>query len=653
MTWLTPMTAIVAGAVAAPLLVLLYFLKLKRRETRISSTLLWKRAVQDLQVNAPFQRLRRNILLLLQLLALLGVVAMLGSPMLRWRGPSGKRYVLLIDRSASMEATDVRPTRLAAAKAMAKAFVKTLRSNRGFGDSDEAMVMAFADEPQVLCPFVADAGRLSAAIDSIQPVDAETRIAEALRIAQAFATPTDSEAQGRSTAAPAQLVLFTDGKIQDAEQITLRREAVTVYQVGQSANNIAVVALQARRSFEDPEQAAVFAGLANFEAAPAECDVQLSLDGRVISLQHVTLPAAKTAGKSAASPGQAGVTFGLKAPGGGVLEVRALPARPDALAADNAAWAVLAAPKRLAVLLVTPGNLVVEEAIRSLPLAKVRVMSPGEFDAVDAAQFEMTRAFDVVILDRAVPRKLPRCGYLVLGPAPDVKGVSSTGPDKDQFILDWRTSHPALKFINLENIYARNWWKYTLPPDAHLLAESDRGPALAALSREGRSFLFVNFDVLSSNWPFRPGFVMFLYNAITFLGSPAAQTSDSVRAGGSSISVRVPAGARGIRILRPDGRVETRDPDPGGTVRYTPLDRTGVYRVHVAAGKSIPFAVNLFSAAESDIAPAPQVAFDGESVPVQKAEVAPANRDIKRHLLLFALAALCVEWFIYNKKVQI
>ena len=68
MEWLTPFTAVYAAMAAVPTLLLLYFLKLKRREQIISSTLLWKRAVQDLQVNAPFQRLRRNLLLLLQLL---------------------------------------------------------------------------------------------------------------------------------------------------------------------------------------------------------------------------------------------------------------------------------------------------------------------------------------------------------------------------------------------------------------------------------------------------------------------------------------------------------------------------------------------------------------------------------------------------------
>ncbi|MHC4496131.1 MAG: BatA domain-containing protein, partial [Planctomycetota bacterium] len=82
MEWLTPLTALYAAAVSVPLLLLLYFLKLKRREQIVSSTLLWKRAVQDLQVNAPFQRLRHNILLLLQLLMLLAILFALAGPIL-------------------------------------------------------------------------------------------------------------------------------------------------------------------------------------------------------------------------------------------------------------------------------------------------------------------------------------------------------------------------------------------------------------------------------------------------------------------------------------------------------------------------------------------------------------------------------------------
>jgi hypothetical protein len=54
-----------------PVIVLLYLLKLRRTEIVIPSTYLWIKSLQDLTANAPFQRLRKNLLLLLQIIAVL------------------------------------------------------------------------------------------------------------------------------------------------------------------------------------------------------------------------------------------------------------------------------------------------------------------------------------------------------------------------------------------------------------------------------------------------------------------------------------------------------------------------------------------------------------------------------------------------------
>jgi Ca-activated chloride channel family protein len=126
MTFLTPLLAGIAAAVAVPTLLILYFLKLRRRDVEVSTTLLWKQAIQDMQANAPFQRLRRNILLLLQLLALAGALLALAQPEIRGELTPGQELVLIIDRSASMQSTDgspddprARQTRLDRAKAQA------------------------------------------------------------------------------------------------------------------------------------------------------------------------------------------------------------------------------------------------------------------------------------------------------------------------------------------------------------------------------------------------------------------------------------------------------------------------------------------------------------------------------------------------------
>src|SRR5579859_7418256 len=100
-------SALVATSIVVPSLLILYFLKLRRRETLVPSTILWKKAIQDLQVNAPFQKLRRNLLLLLQLLILLALLLAFARPVTSYRPPPGAVSVILIDRSASMSARDM------------------------------------------------------------------------------------------------------------------------------------------------------------------------------------------------------------------------------------------------------------------------------------------------------------------------------------------------------------------------------------------------------------------------------------------------------------------------------------------------------------------------------------------------------------------
>src|SRR3954468_18336200 len=119
--------AVLAGIPVA--IIALYFLKLRRRPVQVPSTLLWRRSLEDLHVNSLFQRLRQNLLLFLQLLAVLLAMLALAGPRIRGTTGQGKRYVLAIDNSASMSATDVAPSRLARAKEAAKQIIANMEKD--------------------------------------------------------------------------------------------------------------------------------------------------------------------------------------------------------------------------------------------------------------------------------------------------------------------------------------------------------------------------------------------------------------------------------------------------------------------------------------------------------------------------------------------
>ena len=104
-----------------PGIVLLYFLRLKRRALVVASTLLWQHAIEDLRADRPFQVLRKNILLFLQLAAASGLILALSDPGALFKEPAGSYKLILIDRSASMSTEDADgASRLEAAKKAAR-----------------------------------------------------------------------------------------------------------------------------------------------------------------------------------------------------------------------------------------------------------------------------------------------------------------------------------------------------------------------------------------------------------------------------------------------------------------------------------------------------------------------------------------------------
>ncbi len=655
MQWLTPGIAGIAAALALPTLVLMYFLRLRRREAPVSSTLLWQRAVRDLQVNAPFQRLRRNILLLLQLLILAVVLLALAGPVLALTGAGGRRVVLLIDRSASMGAADAPDgrTRLAEAKRLARQRIASLRPGSLLalgGGADRAMVIAFDRHAKVLCSFTSDRARLAAAVSAIEPTDAPTALAEAVTVARAFAQSAGAEESDGTDPRAARLELFGDGRIADLADLDLLPGEMVFHRVGRSGANLAVTAMQARRSYEKPEQVHVFASVVNYGDRPVETDVQLAVGATVRAVRRVSLPPTRPAGEGRPPrPGKAAVSFVMTQPGAGVVSVRHL--TEDALAADDAAWVVLPGPRKLTAMLVTAGNPPLETALAACPLARLDVRTPAAFDEL-CADDPVASPYDVVVLDGHAPEKLPRGRYIIFGRPPEDIGLQLAGPLRGQVAVDWRDRHPVLRFVNLGNFFASKAIRLVPPRDAAVLAEFAESPAMVLLRRSGSTFLVAPFDVLETNWPFEAGFAMFCYNATAFLGTERQARRRTALEVGEAITLRAGA-ADEATVTDPSGRIERVAADPSGTIRWPRTHRVGVYTVQVGGREPAHFAVNLTDEAESRIEPVADLAVGAGGVGVRNAEDARTNRRLWPWLVLAALVLVCVEWLVYNSKVRL
>ena len=329
MSFLNPLGALIAAGIALPLLIALYFLKLKRKPLKVPSTFLWKRAVQDLQVNAPFQRIRNSLLLWIQLLLLLLLLIVWARPAREAAVATGDRVVLVIDRSASMNAMDGAggATRLEEAKAAALELVDGLSGSAG------AMVVTFAQRAATVQAFTSDKGLLRRAIADVRPSDQRSRLEPALAVAEQLVAAGGEGADGDDASALG-VYVFSDGRVQRdaAEEPALPGAELNFVRLGRADTaNVGLVQCSARRDPEDPGAVRVFAALGNSGPEAATLNLTLTRDGRVEQTRAVTVPAATPGGAT----GEAGVTFDLRVEGGAAVEVSH--DRPDVLPTDDRA----------------------------------------------------------------------------------------------------------------------------------------------------------------------------------------------------------------------------------------------------------------------------------------------------------------------------
>jgi hypothetical protein len=644
-TFLSPLTMLGLAAAAIPPLVLLYFLKLKRTDQPISSTLLWKKAVHDLQVNAPFQRLRRNLLFFLQLLILLAIIAALGQPMVAGLARAGETFVLLIDRSASMNATDEDgESRLEKAKEEAIEQVKNLTS------ADRAMVIAFAGRASVVSPFSNREGELIERIRAIRPSDEQTRLAEALELAEAYASPPQTRDDTPIVSAPvANLILFSDGRVNDAEDLYIRRGTCRMVQIGQGGRNVGIVEVGARRNYERPETLSIFAVVKNLSSERFEdIDVEFRLNDMLELVQDVSLAPAGADGDTQR------LTFDRpEYMESGVLEVR-LDVSDD-LATDNAAWAVFDAPRQLSVVLVTSGNYFLEKALGTLSLKSLEVISPEQYDAdgrFDPDGSAVESGIDVIVIDRHNTNRLPEGSFLFFGSIPEIEGVETDGLVDNEVILDWDDSHRLLRYVSMDQrkLQVGRWLRLHIPDVADVIVEGETTAVVATYSNDRRQYVIVAFDTLESRWPLIMGFQIFLYNAIPYLGGGVgADDSVIVRPGEP---LRVDADAAEISVIRPDGETRRLSASTSGPTFFADTDRVGVYRMSSPEPDKVLGAINLLDIDESNIAPNDELTIGSDKVEVSQ-EVNPENRPAWKWLAWSALAILLLEWYIYNRRTYV
>ncbi len=624
-SFLAPVSFAFLGLI--PVVVLLYLLKLRRTPVVISSTMLWHKSLQDLTANAPFQRLRRNLLLFLQILILLLVILALARPFIKAEGTAGNDLCLIIDRSASMQTIEKgagpAETRLDRAKAAAFRMVDEMASG------DKMMLVTFADSSDVLCELTGDRYTLRNAIRGITATDSVSKIRDAILVATSL----------HLSAPLLRTIVLSDGKIADLDDLGTRAVNVSFLRVGETspdltARNAGIVAFSVREPSEgsasSERQCLVL--IANDAPEPLDTTLTLEFDDAQMAVEEVQVPA-----KSSHE-----AVFAIPDVNEGVL--RAHLDIDDALAVDNTAWLAVRPPSTVRVLLVSEAN-----SAGAYFLKRVLALNPRvELSAVAPADYTTAQGdFDITLFDNFAPPTLPPGLLVFFNALPDLPDLRADGTIENPPIIASDPDHPVMRFLNPANVTIAKALKMTLPEGGRPLISTQGGALLADVSRGGQSILVVGFDLADSNWPLRLSFPLFVQNLIAWAPKAALAAETSVASGNPLTILPAPDVQEGTVYL-PDGTHEAVRLDPTRPVYFANTSKAGVYRVQTGA-KSETYAVNLLDPRETAITPAESISIGRSQVAAEPARLLQ-NRELWHWFALAALGVLTLEWWIYSRR---
>ena len=472
---------------------LLYLWNVTRGRHEVATYWLWERALAR---RPAWFRLRFWLSLATQIVILLLLVAALAEPYWQAAVAGRRTLVLVLDVSASMSATDVKPSRLAAAQAEAKRIVQ------GLQPGERMAILSAGSLVRIACRMTGEPQALQAAIDGISPTDGSTHMQEAVELARRVL-------DGRPNP---QIVLLTDGCFPQAEAIA-KDEQVVLKRFGSGGRNFAVTRLAVRPDPHDPAQQLVMVETANHSDSSAKVPLNLAIEGDKPQTTAVELAAGAVAQ----------TTVSLPVATSGMLSAQL--AVDDDLTADNQARVPVTSRRRPSVFSVSAGPpATAADAVRTAleALAGIDLQVVEQLPATLPAQ-------SVVVLYGQVPPSLPDCPLLVITPqgSCDLWDIAGTVSEGQCAVQSVRRDLPLLAGVRFEDVVVEEAVKLQFKhPAQTLVAASSGDPLYSLVQRPAAPVLVLHVDLRKdkSDLALRSDFPRLIEQAVRWLTG----TADSV-----------------------------------------------------------------------------------------------------------------------------
>jgi Ca-activated chloride channel family protein len=604
MSFLAPAAAVLA--LTLPAILALYFLKI-RRPTRIVPALhLWPDQIRDRQANVPWQRLRPSWLLFLQLLAAAVLVVAALQPALPAGAALARHSIVLLDASASMQATDVAPSRLGEAKRQVNALIDQL------GPQDRMTIIAVGPVARIMASVTGDRDPLHRAVNGVTASNGPADLSAALAVAAGLVRAGDD----------ARAYLFSDGIVEPLRAATTGLPfPVEYHRVGVSGENVGLTSLTVRTS---AQSRAAYLHVQNFGQQTRSISVEWRADSHLLDVRPLTLQAGQAQDLVLPVPGDA-------------TSVTARLATSDIFALDDAATAVARTPRAFRVLLVTAGNVFLEQALRLRTDLQVDVIAPSAY--------RPSAAYAMTVFDRFSPAVLPDGPFMMVDP-PAGSPLAGGQPVGIGRVRAVDAGDPLLANVDLQDVHIARSEDLSKSTFGRPLISSLQTPLVLVRDQPFRQVL-VGFDLHESDLPLRIAYPILMENLTEWMLPPSVP-SHSFHPD-ESVTIVPEPGATSVSVIRPDG--SRRSLATGSIATFGDTDPTGLYTVEqMIAGKVQRswFSVNLFSDSISQLKPP-----DRLTLPPTRATAVQATHhgqlEIWPWIALAALGVVTAEWLAFHR----
>ncbi|MBT8363513.1 MAG: BatA and WFA domain-containing protein, partial [Deltaproteobacteria bacterium] len=237
-----------------PILIIIHTLKPKPRQIQVTNLFMWQEAVRESSSHLTFERLRRNLPLILQILVVILAALALAKPSWTYLALKKGNMILVIDTSASMKTRSGSGTRFDQARKKALELI----DQRDQGQ--KILIVEAGAKAVVKDGFLENSNQALTIVKKLRPSDAAVNLEPALYLALSFVDPAKMDL----------VHLITDGAGENLSTLIKNHPNIRPIIISGGEHNAGITKFAFRQQFDRGDQYEFMLEAKNFNLFPLE-----------------------------------------------------------------------------------------------------------------------------------------------------------------------------------------------------------------------------------------------------------------------------------------------------------------------------------------------------------------------------------------------